>query len=528
MDWPQEYALNDDLVLESKETGRIWVPPNEQLCGEVLGTYHDGKMAGHLGTEGTLELVTWKYWWKDVIAFTRRYVQGCHTCACNKNCNKKPGGLLQPLETPEGPWLWTQSDFIVELPKSRGYDAIYVIADRLTKMAHFIPCNLNCTSEQLGELHIKHVWPLHGLPLRHNTDCGSQFTAPYIRNLHKSLGIDQRLSTAYHPQSHGQVESNNKWLETYLHMFSAYWQDDWADFLHTAEFAYNNHFHPSIDTTPFYANYGYHPVYTDRALLDQVQDLPKRLQTIHEVQACCQLAMERAQSRFKWYANRKQGDTEFAVGDHVWLEAFNLSTDAPSKKLTAKQLGPYEVLERIGSMAYQLSIPPTWQVHNVFHVSLLSRTKEDTILGCVPAPQPIVKLAQQELWVIDQFVNSRWFRGKFQLKVRWEDQEEDQDDWRAYDTILEEAAAWRQELAIEDLPDIDPTQAMVNDYYTHHPGAPRHDDPPHRQAAPPCTRAVHCDKTQDEPSRVTDRGARGIVLTKGRVKGEGCVDCKVE
>jgi len=146
--------------------------------------------------------------------------------------------------------------------------------------------------------------------------------------------------------------------------------------------------------------------------------------------------MERAQTRFKWYMDRRCTDTEFTIGDQVWLEAFNLSMDAPSKKLTAKHLGPYEILERIGSTAYHLSIPPTWHVHNIFHASLLLRTKEDTILGHVPAPQPIVKLAQQELWVIGRFVNSRWFRGKFQLKLCWEDQEEDQDDWQAYQTIL--------------------------------------------------------------------------------------------
>jgi hypothetical protein len=90
----------------------------------------------------------------------------------------------------------------------------------------------------------------------------------------KVLGVDQRFSTAYHPESQGQVESNNKWLETYLRIFSAYRQDDWADFLHTAEFAYNNHHHPSIEMTPFYANYGYHPVYTNRASPDQSWNFP--------------------------------------------------------------------------------------------------------------------------------------------------------------------------------------------------------------------------------------------------------------
>ena len=170
-------------------------------------------------------------------------------------------------------------------------------------MAHFIPCHSTCTLEQLAELHIRHVWTLHGLPFWHNTNRGPQFTAPYMWNLYKNLGINQQFSTAYHPETQGQVESNNKWLETYLCMFSAYRQDDWAGFLHTAEFAYNNHHHPSIRLTLFYANYGYHPVYTNRALPDQVRTLLEQLQHIHEVHAHCQLAIEKAQQVYKRYAD---------------------------------------------------------------------------------------------------------------------------------------------------------------------------------------------------------------------------------
>ncbi len=285
LQWPTDYELNDELVLVSKNTGRIWVPLEEQLHQQILSAHHDGALVGHLGILGTLEMVSRKYWWNDIITFTRCYVEGCHTCAQNKVRNKRPAGLLQPLPIPEGPWLWTQSDFITELPPSGGFDAIYVIADRLTKMAHFIPCKTTCTSEQLAELHIQRVWPLHGLPLHHNTDRGPQFTAPYMRNLYRNLGIDQCFSMAYHPESQGQVESNNKWLETYLRIFLQYQQDDWVNFLHTAEFAYNNHHHPSIDMTPFYVNYRYHPVYTDCTTNDQVRTLLERLQFVHEVHA---------------------------------------------------------------------------------------------------------------------------------------------------------------------------------------------------------------------------------------------------
>ena len=147
-------------------------------------------------------------------------------------------------------------------------------------------------------------------------------------------------------------------------------------------------------------------MYTDHASPEQVQNFPDRLQHIHEVHARCQLALEKAQGVYKRYADRRRQDLEFAIGDQVWLESYNLSTDAPSKKLAAKRLGPYTVLERVGGTLYCIGIPATWRVHNVFHASLLSCTKEDKIVGRIPEPQPVVQIQDQELWVIDSFINS--------------------------------------------------------------------------------------------------------------------------
>jgi hypothetical protein len=129
LEWPKGYELNEELVLVSKDTGRIWVLPDKELQQDVLVTHHNRKIAGHLGVSGTLELVSRKYWWMDLLDFTQRYVQGCHTCTRNKLRNQKLMGLLQPLLMPEGPWIWTQSDFITELLPSQGFDVIYVVAD---------------------------------------------------------------------------------------------------------------------------------------------------------------------------------------------------------------------------------------------------------------------------------------------------------------------------------------------------------------------------------------------------------------
>jgi len=224
--------------------------------------------------------------------------------------------------------------------------------------------------------------------------------------------------------------------------------------------------------------------------LTRYWNFPLRLLHIYEVQALCQLAIEKAQQVYKRYADRERRGLSFAVGDRVWLESYNLSTDAPSKKLAAKRLGPYEIFEVIGPASYRLDIPTSWRIHNAFHVSLLSRTREDTIPGRAAPPQPRVTLNEQELWVIDRFVNSCWFRGKFQLKVRWKDQTEEQDDWRDYAIILRESAGWRAELGVGSNDLEDPIGPMLHDYYERHPGAPRHDDPPHRRAPPPRHQAL--------------------------------------
>ena len=129
--------------------------------------------------------------------------------------------------------------------------------DRLTKMAHFIPTNTRATAEDLAQLHLRHIWKHHGIPRIHNTDRGTLFTAKYTKRFFKALGIDQRFSTPYHPQTQGQVENNNKWIETYIRMFCNHQQNNWSELLHTAEFAYNNHHHPSISMSPFRANVGY-------------------------------------------------------------------------------------------------------------------------------------------------------------------------------------------------------------------------------------------------------------------------------
>jgi transposase InsO family protein len=150
-------------------------------------------------------------------------------------------------------------DFITQLPPSNGYTAIAVFVDRFTKMAHFVPTHDNVSAQGTVDLFLQRVFSAHGLPDDIVSDRGATFTASFASIMFKSLGIEQKLSTAYHQRTDGQIERVNSILEQYLRGYVDYQQSDWSCLLPIAEFAYNNTTHSSTGTTPFYANLGYHP-----------------------------------------------------------------------------------------------------------------------------------------------------------------------------------------------------------------------------------------------------------------------------
>ena len=156
-------------------------------------------------------------------------------------------------------------DFIVKLPRSpnptskTSFDSVLVIVDRLTKMAHFVPCNETIEAPDVARLFVQHVIANHSLPSDVVSDCGPVFVSNFLRSVYKSIGVDQKLSTAFHPQTDGQTERVNQVLKQYLRMYCNYQQDDWVALLPLAQFAYNNCEHSTTKVSPFFANYGYHP-----------------------------------------------------------------------------------------------------------------------------------------------------------------------------------------------------------------------------------------------------------------------------
>jgi len=175
----------------------------------------------------------------------KQYIEGCDACQRNKNHTEQPAGKLIPNSIPEKPWTHILADFITKLPLAQGYDSILVVVDQLTKMVHFILTTEKTSAEGLVRLFRDNVWKLHGLPESIILDRGPQFAAGLMRELNGMLEIMSKLSMAFHPQTDRQMERMNQELEQYLRMFINHRQEQWPEWLGTAEFAYNNKVHSS-------------------------------------------------------------------------------------------------------------------------------------------------------------------------------------------------------------------------------------------------------------------------------------------
>ena len=225
-------------------------------------------------------------------------------------------------------------DFIVELPPSEDFNTIFVVVDRLTKMAHFVPLQGTPSATETATAFIKEIVRLHGIPDSIISDRGVQFTSRFWRALCEALNIELRLSSAYHPQTNGQTERTNQTLEQYLRCFSSFAQDDWLSLLPLAEFSYNNTMHSATNQSPFFANLGYHPSFLPELPVESpvpaVQDRLNFFSTNNQV---LQDAISKSQaSNKKFFDKKRRGNLNLEPGDKVWLSTTNLKLSCPSRK----------------------------------------------------------------------------------------------------------------------------------------------------------------------------------------------------
>jgi len=289
-------------------------------------------------------------------------------------------------------------------------------------MVHFIPTTEKTSAEGLARLFRDNVWKLHGLPESIVSDQGPQFAAGLMRELDKMLGIKSKLSTVFHPQTDGQTERVNQELEQYLRMFIDHRQEQWPEWLGTAEFAYNNKVHSSTKTSPFKANYGQDPrMGFEGRKKGKYVGAEKFVEKMKEIQEKAKVVLRKAQEDMKKYANKKRLDAEeYKVGDLVMLGTKDLKYQMigrRTEKLTERFIGPYKVKKIVSSNTVELELPSTIKIHPVVNVSRIRRYVGQ-VEGQEKEQPALVIIKGEEEWKVERILNKQRVRGKDKYLVR--------------------------------------------------------------------------------------------------------------
>ena len=379
----EKYRLHDGLLYYSR---RLCIPDNSDIKNTILKDMHDIPIAGHPGFIKTYHKVRKSFFWPGLKVMVRDYILKCVPCQRTKAERIRTPGLLQPLGIPEMKWESISMDFVTSLPPVKGgYDSIFVVVDRLTKFAHFIPVKSNYTAVDIAKIFISQIFKLHGMPRSIISDRDVKFTSQFWKAFFDAVGTTLNMSTAYHPETDGQTERVNQVMEDMLRMYCMEQPSKWFDYLPLVEFAYNNTHHSSIGMTPFSALYGQEVVSpaTWNDPIGKVEISKQMLKSMEEQTKIIKENLRKAQSRQKSYADSKRSDREFFVGDKVWLRVRpkkSTLTTGVYKKLSPRYCGPFEITRKVGLQAYELQLPPSLRVHNVFHVSLLKQFIPDSSL----------------------------------------------------------------------------------------------------------------------------------------------------
>ncbi|KAJ9544341.1 hypothetical protein OSB04_024048 [Centaurea solstitialis] len=373
------------------------------------------------------------------------------TCLQVKIEHQRPYGKLQQLPIPKWTWDHVTMDFVTKLPRTpKGYDTIWVIVDRLSKSAHFLPMTETYSMERLAKLYIAEIVRLHETPLSIVSDQDARFTSTFWQSFQREMGTRVNLSTAYHPQTDGQSEGTIQTLEDMLRACVLDFGGSWEDHLPLIVFAYNNSYHSSIEAAPYEILYGrkcrtplcWNEV-GEKQLAGQeiVQITSDKINQVQE-------RLKMARNRQKSYADKRRKDIEFQVGDQVMLKVSpwkGVIRFGKKGKLSPRFIGPFKITKRIGAVAYKLDLPvELGGIHNTFHVSNLrkclahpgtaiplSEISIDSKMNFVEEPVAIVdrkirKLRNKEIelvkvqWKFHKGCAAVWTLGTLELHVPWE------------------------------------------------------------------------------------------------------------
>jgi len=426
-------AAERRLYLTDAGQSRLCIPRG-QVRLQLLKQHHDCIIAGHTGRDKTQLKLSRYFYWPGMSKSVKEFVKSCDRCQRVKGGQTK-AGLLQSLPIPEQPWRDISMDFIMGLPLTcRGHSAALTFVDRLTKCVHVIPTTVNVSAEETARLYLGHVFRLHGLSRTIVCDRDPRFTSRFFKEVFSALGIDLKMSTANHPQTDGQTERMNRTVEDTLRTFVNHRQNDWDELLPLCEFAINDADQASTGETPFYLNYGLHPL-TPSSFLNPASCsepassagntsltwLDNRLDALSKAKD----SLRAAQARQALYNDRGRTADSLKVGDEVLVYRDYLLTpearDRPSDKLRLRWYGPFRITQKVSSNAFRLALPHTIRAHPVFNVTALKKYHANVLPGrAPPVPPPIIDADGHTRYIVERVLSHRKRGRRCQYLVKWQ------------------------------------------------------------------------------------------------------------
>jgi hypothetical protein len=358
-------------------------------------------------------------------------------------------------------------DFITDLPETpQKHDSLLVLVDKLTKFVRLIPTRKDATAVDTARLLIEHVFANHGFPKVLISDRDPKFTSAVWTAFCGQLGIKRALSTAYHPQTDGQTERMNRVVEEVIRHYIDEEHTSWEALLPCVSFSINNAVSASTGYSPFYLNYGRHPltpvaVGVVGAAHHRLPAVERVFRDMDEAISRVKLHLKDAQEAQKAYADAKRAPHSCEEGGSVWLSTRNLKFKKGVRKFSKKAIGPFKILKMIGQNAAKLALPAQYRrMHPVFHVSLLRPVKakhmpvagassEQPVAGSEGEPSvehlPDLMVDGLPWFEIESIREHRYEKKKYGRKgpreylVRWKNYDASYDEWLKRKDVTEVA-----------------------------------------------------------------------------------------
>src|SRR6266705_3201041 len=435
---------NQDVIIlpEAKFTaataaldGKTLVPALNEVKRGIMALVHDHPTAGHPGRDETLRKAQEHYYWPNMKEWIADYVKGCATCQQNKILTHRKRTPIYRIPTEEHtrPFQCVAMDLLTGLPPRHGKDAILTIVDQgCSRAAIFLPCSTTITGPGIAQLYMNHVFQWFGLPRKVISERDPRFTSHFGKALTAKLGIQQNLSTAFHPQTDGLSERKNQWVEQYLRLVTSAQPEDWTHWLPIASAVHNNRRNSTTGLSPNHILLGYD------ITLNPAAELQSSNETVEERLDTMRRKREQAIEALNKTA-RKSGTpaAQYKKGQKVWLEGANLKMPHQKTKLLPKRYGPFTITKEVSPVAYQLGLPPTWTIHDVFHASLLSPYSETTAHGPNYSRPPPDLIAGEAEYEVEQ-IRSHRRHGQartLQYLIKWKGYPESDNTWEPADQV---------------------------------------------------------------------------------------------